>query len=125
MANLSALSKKMILVIAVLAAVICLGGLVFFRSAEAVPFALGAVAASAANVLKLMLLERMVRKIAVSEGKYPVHWVYVQYFLRFALTAGVLLLAGWLSFTALIGAAFGVFTLPLSGFAMKFFPDTM
>jgi len=123
MAGLSELSRKMILVIVVLAGILCLGGLVFFRSVQAFPFGLGILAACAVNVVKIILLERMIRQAEASEGHYPTHRVYLQYFLRFVLTAGVLLLAGLLSFTALIGAAFGIFTLPISGFAMKFFPN--
>ena len=123
MGNLSDLSKKMILVIAVYAGVFCLGGLIFFRSIQALPFAGGVVAMCIASVGKIMLLERMMKEIGASEGAYSTSKVYVHHFLRFVLTAMVLLVAGLLSFTALIGACFGVFSLPVSGFAMKYFPD--
>ena len=113
----------MILVVAVLAVLICLAGLLFYRSTQAIPFMIGVLVSSGASVLKLLLLERMMKQAANSKGQYPSYKVYLHYFLRFALTAGVLLIAGLVSLPALIGAACGIFTLPLSGFAMKFFPD--
>jgi len=117
------MSQKMIQVIAVLALILCFGGLVFFRSAEAIPFALGVLLSCMLNAVKVILLERMVRKLSASAASYQTYRVYVQFLLRFLLTAGTLLLAVFVPFISLLGAICGIFTLPLSAFAMKFFPN--
>lgn len=123
MKNLTEVTQKMILVIAVLAGIICLGGLVFFRSIEAFYFANGVILAAALNAFKVIMLEKMVKKISVSAETYRIHKVYLQYIMRFALTAVVLLIGVFVPFVNLVGVAAGIFTLPLSGFAMKFFPN--
>lgn len=123
MKNLSEVTQKMIFVIAALAGLICLGGLVFFRSIEAFYFANGVVLGAALNVLKVIMLEGMVRKLGASAESYRVHKVYLQIALRFILTAGVLLIGVFVPFVNLVGVVAGIFTLPISGFAMKFFPD--
>lgn len=126
MKNLAEVTQKMILAVAVLAAIICLGGLVFYlladRSIEALYFANGVVLAAALNVLKLILLERMVKKLGASAESYKIHKVYLQFILRFALTAVILLIGVFVPFISLVGIVAGIFTLPLSGLAMKFFP---
>ena len=123
MRNLTEVTQKMILIIAVLAGLICLGGLVFFRSMEAFYFANGVILASALNVLKVIMLEKMVKKLSASAESYPIHRVYLQYIMRFALTAVVLLIGVFVPFVNLVGVVAGVFTLPLSGIGMKFFPN--
>ena len=123
MKNLSEVSQKMILAIAALAGIICLGGLVFYRSIEAFYFANGVILASALNVAKVFMLENMVKKVGASADSFKMSSVYVQYILRFVLTAGILLIGVFAPFVSLVGVVAGVLTLPLSGFAMKFFPD--
>ena len=123
MKNLSEVSQKMILAILAIAGIICLGGLIFYRSIEAFYFANGVILASALNVAKVFMLENMVKKLGVSEDSFKMSSVYLQYILRFVLTAVVLLIGVFVPFISLFGIVGGVLTLPLSGFAMKFFPD--
>ena len=123
MRNLTEVTQKMILIIAVLAGIICLGGLAFFRSIEAFYFANGVILAAVLNGCKVILLEKMVKKLGAAPESYRTHRVYLQFILRFALTAGVLLIGVFVPFVNLFGIAAGIFTLPIAGFAMKLFPN--
>ena len=123
MRNLTDVTRKMIQIIAILAGILCLGGLVFYRSIEAFYFANGVILASLFSVGKLFMMESMMQKASTAGDSFKVSSVYLQFFLRFVLTACLLLIGVFVFFISLIGIVAGILTLPLSGFAMKFFPD--
>jgi len=124
--NLSLPVRKMIFVIGVSATVFILGGTAFYRSLEALYFAIGVLLTSALNVFKVVLLERTVKKVVDMEqpdaGK---NYVRLQYLLRYFLTGLVLLAAGLVSvyvkppFINIWGAVAGLFTLQIAVIAVR------
>jgi len=121
--KLSGVSKKMILVISILTLVVLAVGAIFFRSFTILPFAVGTLSGSLLSVVKVLMLERTAARISMPGSNPSVGKVYLQIFLRFFLTAGVLLVMALWSPPALLGAACGIFTLPIAAFAMKWFPQ--
>ena len=119
--NLSLLAKKMIFVILVLSLVLIAGGVAFYRSLSALPFALGVVLSAALNILKVVMLERTVQKVVgLQDEQTGKNIVGFHLLLRFLLTAAVLLVAALTPFINLLGAAAGVLTLHIAVFCMKF-----
>ena len=119
--NLSLPSKKMILVIGISALVIIAGGAAIYRSIEAIYFALGTILTSALNVLKVIMLERTVKKVVnIEEPETGKNYVRLQYLLRYFLTGIVLLAVGLVTayveppFINIWGAIAGIFTLQIS-----------
>ena len=119
--NLSLPSKKMIQVIGLSAVVIIVGGAAIYRSLEAVYFAFGVVLTSALNAIKVVLLERTVRKaVDIEEPDAGKNYVRLQYLLRYFLTGAVLLAVGLVTayakppFINIWGAIAGIFTLQIS-----------
>ena len=124
--NLSLPSRKMISVICISALVIITGGAIAYHSIEAVYFALGVILTSALNVLKILLLERTVKKVSdMEEPDSGKNYVRFQYLLRYFLTGLVLLAAGLVSvysdppFINIWGALAGVFTLQIAVISVR------
>ncbi|MCL2162995.1 MAG: ATP synthase subunit I [Oscillospiraceae bacterium] len=113
--KVSTLVKKMSIIICVLALAIICGGAVFYRSLEAVPFAIGVMSTSALNILKAIMIERTTRKaIDLTEENEGKNYVRLQYIIRYLLTGLVLVAAALTPFISLWGAILGIFTLQLS-----------
>ena len=119
--NLSIPSKKMIIMIGITALIIITGGAVVYRSIEAFYFAFGVIITSALNVLKVVLLERTVKKVAdMDQPDAGKNYVRLQYLLRYFLTGLILLGAGLVyvyvepPFINVWGAVAGIFTLQIS-----------
>jgi hypothetical protein len=107
--------------IGISALVIVAGGIAFYRSLEALYFALGVILTSSLNVFKVILLERTVKKVAdMEEPDVGKNYVRFQYLLRYFLTGMVLLAAGLVSvyvkppFINIWGAVAGIFTLQIA-----------
>ncbi|MCL2391416.1 MAG: hypothetical protein FWC66_02245 [Oscillospiraceae bacterium] len=119
--KLSHTGKYMILMIGLVALVFIIGGGVFYRSIQALYFAIGVIVTSALNVGKVFLLERTVRKTMEKEdpnaGK---NYVKLQYLFRYFITALVLVVVGIINvnvdppFISVWGALAGVFTLQIA-----------
>ena len=119
--NLSVPSKKMIILIGITALIIITGGALVYRSIEALFFAFGVILTSSLNVLKVVLLERTVKKaVDMDQPDAGKNYVRLQYLLRYFLTGLVLLVAGLISvyveppFINVWGAVAGIFTLQIS-----------
>jgi len=113
--KLSLATKRMIQGICIAAFVIIAGGAVFYRSFEAFPFALGVILTSALNVMKLLMLERNIKKtMDMSDPSRGKNYVRIQFLLRYFLTAAILVIAGLTPFISIWGALFGIFTLQIS-----------
>jgi len=105
----------MIMVIGIAALVMMIGGAIFYRSFEALPFALGVFLTSALNAGKLLMHERTVNKtIDMGDPKAGKNYVRLQFLIRYFLTAAVLVVAGLTPFISVWGALFGIFTLQIS-----------
>lgn len=119
--NLSLPSRKMILMIGISALVIIAGGAALYRSLEALYFAVGVTLTSSLNVLKVVMLERTVKKVVdMEEQDAGKNYIRLQYLFRYFLTGIVLLAAGLVSvyvkppFINVWGAVAGIFTLQIS-----------
>ena len=118
--KLSLPAKKMILVICVSALLIMLGGAIYYRSLEALNFALGAFLTSALNIFKVFLLERNVQKILyMTDPQASKNYFSIQYFIRYILTGVVLVAAALIPFINLWGAIIGAFTLQAATIAIR------
>jgi len=120
--ELSYISKKMILVICAALALIIAAGAVYYRSAECLPFALGAALGAGVNVVKIIMLRRAVDKVA-EKGENGKNYMTLQYIIRFALTGLVLVVSAVVPFISLYGTAAGILTWQAATLSMRFFVD--
>jgi len=125
--TVDAVAKKVIQIVIFLSLIVALGGVVFYRSADAIPFIVGVGMATAINIAKVMMQKKTVeRAVTLSSRSAQLH-MQSQYFFRLILTAGVLLVAGYMhaNFDArhvnLFGVVFGIPTLHIASYAIKFF----
>jgi len=122
--KLSDMTKKIIVAILVLLLLVIAGGVVFYRSFEALPFALGAILGAGLNIYKMIMLDRLVKVASLApeanQKSRLMRRYYLQTLFRFVLTAGVLALAHFVPFLNFWGAVAGIFILPLAAFSMKF-----
>ena len=117
----AAVARKMMQVVGITAAVIIIAGTVYYRSLEVFPFALGVLLTSGINVLRLHMLNNAVEKaVNLTESKSAANYMRGQFLIRFVLLAAVLVASALLDFINLWGAVYGVFTLQISAYAMKF-----
>jgi len=99
-------------------------GCLYYRSWRILPFILGTLLPTAANLARAAMLERAVEKaLRMSESK-GVGYIRTQYLLRYALLIGVLLLCGLASryggYVDIWGACAGVLTYPVGMYLMRF-----
>ena len=118
--KLYATSKRMILVICLSAFIFILAGAVVYRSAAALPFALGVILTSALNCAKAVMIEHAVIRSA-DMGENAKRFVGLQYGLRLLLTLAVLAVCVLSPLINVWGAAVGLFTLQISAISMRFF----
>lgn len=123
--KLSATAKKMVLAICVSLALIIAAGAVYYRSPEALPFALGALLGGGLNVAKLVMLERCVDRAISMEKERAGNYIRIQHLIRLLLTGAVLIIAVFVPFLSLWGCAAGVLTMQVAAFAAKFAKDPM
>jgi len=119
--KLSGNAKSMLSAIGVSSLLFIAAGAVYYRSAEAFPFAYGVMLTSALNAVKVVLIERSVARVVRESAQSGKAVLQFQYLLRYALTAVVLVLAALAPFISLWGAIAGVFTFQIAAYAMKFF----
>ena len=122
--SIDAVAGRVIQVIVALSVLIAVGGAVYFRTAEgALPFAAGVAMAMAVNITKVLLLKKAnTSSLTKDPHSAKVHLQYT-YFLRLVLTAAVLVAAALLpdNIVNLFGAVFGIFTLHISFYSMRYF----
>ena len=116
--NLTSVTKKMIWVMCLLLLLTAAAGALFFRSLEALPFALGAFLGGLSSVFKVISIDRMLAK-AQESGESPKSAQF-QPFLRFLLTGVVLALGFFVPFINPWGVVAGIFFLPIAALSMKF-----
>ena len=116
-------AAKMIQVILALSVLIAVGGAVFFRTMEAIPFAAGVALACAMNMTKVILLKKSVEYAVSKDSVTAKYHLQYTYFLRLLLTAAVLVVAALVpqSVVNLFGTIFGIFTLNVASYSMRYF----
>ncbi|MCL2828033.1 MAG: hypothetical protein FWD99_04770 [Oscillospiraceae bacterium] len=120
--KLSPMAKKIAGMICVLALVFILISVVFFRSWDFWPFAVGVLMGAVFSLSRIISLDRAVDK-AIEQGEaFKKNSTLLHYFLRFVLAALILLLTAIFGDPSMLwGAGAGILTLPLAAFSMKFF----
>lgn len=115
---------KMIVVMLVSALVLIIAGAIaslHFPLIRPIAFALGVMLTSALNVLKTIWMERTAYAVAnVEDQARAVNMIRIQYFIRFLLTAVVLVIAVYVPFIDLWGAVAGIFTFHAARYALYF-----
>jgi len=123
--SMESVSKRMILVIAVLSVLIAVGGGVFYFINDNIfgtlPFALGVFMAMCTNVAKVLLLKRTVERAVDMEEKSAKLHLQGQYLIRLLITAGVFGLAHVIPFVNIMGALIGIFTLQIATHSLRLF----
>jgi hypothetical protein len=119
--------KRFILVISISALVFMVAGAAYFRSNDALLFALGVFLTSALNVLKMLMLDRTVHRVTeLSDENAGKNILRLHYLVRYLLTGavltaiGVTAAAGLISLIVFYGAIAGILTLQVASFALKF-----
>ena len=109
---------KMALAIAGIAFLMMTGGAVFFRSFYAVGFAMGVVITSALNIGKVYWLKHTVKRAATLSPNAVGGYTGGFYLARFIVTGLVLVGSFYLPMVDMLGAAIGLLTLPIAGYAV-------
>ena len=119
--KLSAIAKRMILVIIICTFVILIIGavLAFLHMGEFLPVALGAFFGVAISVLKVIMIDRTVKNVAGMEADTAGKYVRIQHFLRFGITGALLVIAALVPFINLLSAAAGVLTFQVATMSMR------
>ena len=119
--KISRLTKRIIFFIGIAALAFIIAGCIYYRSLQALPFALGVILTSSLNVLKIIMLERTANKVVnMQDPDYGKNFVRFQYLLRYFLTGIVLLAVGLLHyyttapFISIWGAVAGIFTMQIA-----------
>lgn len=125
--SLSLPAKKMLIIIAISAGIMIVGGILIcifvptIPSGEALPVTLGIVLSTALNAVKVLLLERTVRRVMELETpKESKGYISAQYIIRYLLTGVILVVAAVTPFINLWGAIAGIFTMQAAVFFMRF-----
>ena len=120
MKKFSLAAKKMCLVVVISALAIMIGGAIFYRTLEALNFALGVFLSTALTILKIYLLDRNVSRILdMDDAKAGRNYFQAQYIVRYLLTGAVLVAAALIPFINIYGAVLGVLTMQIAVFAVK------
>jgi len=120
--GLSEIAKRMILVLGLIFFLLAAGSAVYYRSLACLPFVYGALLATACNVFKVILLDRAVKKTVSKDAASAANYLRLQQLLRFLLTGLVLVLAAFLPFLSLWGAAAGVLSYQVAALSLKYIP---
>jgi len=100
--------------------VIVAAGAAVYRSAETLPFALGAALGVAVNAAKIVMLDRAVDKAIGFSAEKSGNYIRLNYLIRFALTGAVLYIAVVAPFINMWGAAAGVVSMQAAVIAARF-----
>ena len=119
--KLSEIAKRMILVIVICVFVIIAAGTVlsFVHTAELLPIALGAVFGAAVSILKVLMIDRTVRKATDMAPETVGNYVRMQHFLRFALTGVLFVVAAIVPFINIFSAAAGILSFQAATMSMR------
>lgn len=128
--SIETIASKMCAAIIGLSVLVIAGAAIFFHASETsdisavVPFAVGVMLAMVLNLTKVWLLKRVVtRAVDMDNAVHAGRHMQLQYFLRFVLTIGVLLIAALSpdNIVDIVGAVIGLFTFPIAMRLMRFY----
>jgi len=121
--SVGTVAKRVMIIIVVLSGLIIVGGAVYYRSAEVLPFAIGVVAAMAINIIKVLWLKRAVTNAVNMETTAGKQHMQMNSFGRMILTLAVLFVAGYFHGRGinLFGAAISIFTFTIAMYTVNIF----
>ncbi|MCL2372214.1 MAG: hypothetical protein FWC78_02285 [Defluviitaleaceae bacterium] len=121
--TIDAVANKMLVMIIIAAVIIAAAGAVFHREmGAALAFAFGVAMSAGVNAFKVFLLKKAVNTaVGMGTSRAATNHLRVQYFLRYLATAVVLVAAVFIPFVDFFGAVFGIFTLAIASYGLKFF----
>jgi hypothetical protein len=119
MMRLSALAKKLIMTILIIAVDSILGSVIYYRSLAFLPFLFGVLLGSAVSIAKVLLLERAVDKALTLGAKQAGNYIGFQHLLRLLLSGVVLVLGALAPQISLWGVVTGIFAFQLSTYNLK------
>ena len=111
---LSDIAKRMTAVIGVSLLLPIAASIAYYRSFAFLPFAFGVLLGAALNVLKVVMLDRTVKRVIDMGKKNAENYVRFQHFLRFLLTGLAFLAAAFLPFINIWGTAAGICTMQIA-----------
>ena len=117
-------SKKMINVSFFASLVLIAGSFLYYRSFDFIPFALGTLFGFAHNIFKINLLRRAVDKTVDMDNIKVSRYMPLQYFLRYFLTAAVLIISVYIPFISVIGTGAGILTYQIAAHSIKYFKSS-
>ena len=108
--KLSEMAKRMVLVIIIIIPLLLIVAavLTFLHITEFLPAALGVVFGASISILKVIMIDRLVKRVPAMEPGKAANYVRIQHFLRFGLTGILLVAAALAPFVDLLAAAAGV-----------------
>lgn len=118
--KLSALAKKMIFTITIIALICILGSLIYYRSFDFLPFMFGVLIGSVVSIAKVFLLEHAVNKALTMERKHAGNYIGLQHILRLILSGAALFLGALIPQISLWGVAAGIIAFQVSIYILKF-----
>lgn len=121
--SLDAISDRLIIVITGLSVLITLGGVAFFRSSSAIPFATAVALTAVVNIAKVLLLKRTVSAAANMEAFAAKRHIQLHSFLRMVISLAILFGAAFLfsEHVNILGIILGILTFPVAFHSMRFF----
>ena len=111
-----ALVRKTMMILGISAFILIIAGALYYRSFEALPFALGTALGIACNILKVQMLNRAVKKALIMEPKKAGNYIRIQYLIRYLITALALVFAALVPFINLFGTALGILSMQAASF---------
>ena len=110
-------------VIMIAAAVMIGAAAIYFRSIQAVPFAVGVLLTSFMNIAKLIMLEKSMAETIPMEQNDIKIYIYGQHALRVVMLVAVFGIAAFApdEIVSIWGAVFGFFTLKIASYSVMFY----
>ena len=119
--KLSEMAKRMIFVIVKCIVVIIAAGIVIslVHTAKFMPIVLGAFFGAGISILKVLMIDRTVKRAADMEPGTVGNYVRMQHFLRFALTGVLFVVAAIVPFINVFSAAAGILSFQAAAMSMR------
>ncbi|NLJ95083.1 MAG: ATP synthase subunit I [Clostridiaceae bacterium] len=113
------MAKNMILIILVISGIFISLALIFLHSLNVGSIILGIILGSAVSIIKVILLKRSINKVFNEKQDQAKAYTGLQYLLRFALTAGILVVGALVPQINLLGVIAGVLSFQLATYIVQ------
>lgn len=118
--NLSDIAKRMIRVVLVISLLCIIASIIYYRSAEFLPFLCGVILGSVVSIIKIYMIDRAIDKAMVMDKKKANNYMGLQNTLRLLLSGIVLVIGAVASNVSGWGVVAGIFAFPLATYSENF-----